>query len=116
MEGCKGFAPVTMWCHGIAYDHGTKVQMRIINHAQPQQAGEYAIAKRKTGYPQEARTGWKMAPLDLADTPEANTQNLASQAQLLSQLAEQTSALQPNLNPLTLRTSLPVKEKRNSES
>ena len=92
-----------MWCHGIAYNHATKVQMRIINSAQPQEPGEYTIAKRKTGYPQELRTGWKVAPLDVEDTSEANTQNLAVQAQLLSQLTEQTSVLQPNLNALTLR-------------
>src|SRR5436305_1084059 len=108
MEGYIGLRPVIMWCHGIAYNRGAKIHMRIINSAQPQEPGEYTIVKRKTGYPQELRTGWKMAPLDVANTPEANTQNLASQAQLLSQLTEQTSVLQPNLNALTLRTSLPV--------
>jgi hypothetical protein len=111
MVGCKGLAPVTMWCHGVAYQRGTKIQMRIIPHAQPEQPGEYSIAKRKTGYPKEVRNGWKIAPLDVGDTPAANTQSLASQAQLLSQLSEETSTLQPNVNALTLRTSQQPKRK-----
>jgi hypothetical protein len=115
MEGYKGISPVTMWCHGIAYEHGTKAQMRVINHAQPQEVGEYSIAKRKTGYPKEARTGWNIAPLDVQDTPEANTQNLAAQAELQYQLRAETSTLQPNVNALTLSTSLPTKDKRKRE-
>ena len=75
--------------------------MRII---QSTTTCEYSICKRKTGYPKDVRTGWNLAPLDVPGTPAANTQNLASQAQLLSDVKEQTSTFQPNVNALTLRT------------
>ena len=117
MVGFQGMRPVTMWCHGIAYEHGTKIQMRIINTAQPQKPGEYTIARRRAGYPKEARTQWNIAPVDVDDTPAANTQVLATQAQLLSELRQETALLQPNSNPLTLRESMPKRgtDKRKCE-
>jgi hypothetical protein len=104
MVGYQGLRPVTMWCHGLAYKHGTKIQMRIVTF-EPQLPGEYTVAKRKAGYPKDARVGWNLAPVDVSDTPSCNLQTLAAQAQLLSQLEQESGPLQPNINSLTLPQS-----------
>ena len=84
--------------------------MRIVS-TQPQLPGEYTVAKRKAGYPKDARMGWTFAPIDVQDTPHCNLQTLASQAHLIAQLQQESGALQPNINALTLRES-EKKEKR----
>jgi hypothetical protein len=56
-----------------------------------------------------------LAPIAVDDIPDANTQNLAAQTQFLSQLREETSVLQPNVNAPTLLTSLQPKPKRKLE-
>src|SRR4051794_24691634 len=74
-------------------------------------SGTWRVLNRqaKRVYPQELRTGWKMAALDVQDTPECSTQNLAAQAVLMSRLSEETTSLQPNV---TMRSSVQSKEKR----
>jgi len=91
MSGYVGTGPVTMWCHGIAFNPKTKVQMRIFDKV-AQNPGEYNVEQRKPGWPHERRVSWNIAPLDVQDAPPP--QGLAAQSELLAKFQAQSGSFE----------------------